>query len=182
MIERRDNRADVPRGSCSTCHRASARFVIPDVLRLDGRRDGRVLDVSVAPPTSLLQRARRTLRKQRRRGRQRVETAERHRCRNDLLGRYMQAHERRGRERDHWVLGASARITMPPEQPYIRHGARPSSSSRSSALSAQATGDSSRRGPTASPPPRTTCAATATRHFARCRSTSCGSKTAGSSR
>ena len=99
--------------------RQRAVLIIRDVLGWTAAETADLLDVSVTSTNSLLQRARSTLQQHRppRRSdwkRPRITDAER-----DLLSRYMKAHERADANAIIALLRDDARITMPPEQPYI---------------------------------------------------------------
>jgi RNA polymerase sigma-70 factor (TIGR02960 family) len=99
--------------------RQRAALILRDVLGWTAAEAADALDVSVASANSLVQRARATLQRHRPAHRsdwsnRRVTDAER-----EVLRRYMDAHERADAGAVIALLGESARITMPPEAPYI---------------------------------------------------------------
>ena len=99
--------------------RQRAVLIIRDVLGWTAAETAELLDVSVASANSLLQRARSTLQQHRPARRSEWRRPSVTDAENDLLSRYMQAHERADANAIIALLGDSARITMPPEQPYI---------------------------------------------------------------
>ena len=99
--------------------RQRAVLILRDVLGWTPAETAELLDVSVTSANSLVQRARSTLQRHRPSsgpGWSRRSTSD---AEQELLRRYMDAHERGDAEAVIALLDEGVRITMPPERPYI---------------------------------------------------------------